>query len=134
MNVFFRTMISAAGMTSAGITASPAISVKTIPQTVQGGSNVKISTSTVSTEQATVQQTTTSSSYFDRLQGSVKKTTFNIVVSGTYNSFKKFLSDLENQTRIVTVKSVSVSSSQQGTGKNITNLSNFNLVVDVYSY
>ena len=134
MNVFFKTMIASAGMTSAGITASPATSVKTAPQAAQSGSGAKISTSTGSTEQTTVQQTTSSSSYFDKLQGSVKKTTFNIAVSGTYNSFKKLLSDLENQTRIVTVKSVAVASSQQEVGKKVTNLSNFNLVVDVYSY
>jgi len=131
MNVFFRTMVSSSGMTLSGITASPAVSVKTVAQTsTKSEETVQVSSgsSTTSTQQ------TAPTTYFDRLQGPVKKVTFNLSVSGTYNSFKKLLSDLETQTRIVTVKSVSVSSSLQGTGRSASNLSTFNLVVDTYSY
>lgn len=128
MNVFFRTMVSSSGMTLSGITASPAVSVKTVaqPATTKSGEEVQISSGSTATSIPTT--------YFDRLQGPVKKVTFNLSVSGTYNSFKKLLSDLETQTRIVTVKSVSVSSSLQGAGKSASNLSTFNLVVDTYSY
>lgn len=131
MNVFFRTMVSGSGMTLSGITASSAVSVKTVaqPATSKSGEEVQISSSSTATPQQTAPTT-----YFDRLQGPVKKITFNLSVSGTYNSFKKLLSDLETQTRIVTVKSVSVSSSSQGMGKSVSNLSTFNLVVDTYSY
>jgi len=132
MNVFFQSMASSSGMTLSGITASPATSVKSVPQSTQGEGAVKISSS--STGEKKSEQAASATTYFDKLQGPVKKVTFNIAISGTYNSFKKFLSDLEIQTRIVTVKGVSVSSSQKGVGKSASNLSNFNLVVDVYSY
>lgn len=130
MNVFFRTMASGSGMTLSSITASSPTSVKAVAQTKQSESDVKISKSTADSSQQQTVQTT----YLDRLQGPVKKTTFNISVSGTYNSFKKLLSDLESQTRVITVKSVSVSSSQAATGKKTSSLSSFNLVVDAYSY
>lgn len=128
MNSFFRTVASGSGVTISAITSSPSATVKTQATAATESSAVKIS-------KEKEEQQPVATSYFDQLQGPVKKTTFNMSVTGTYSSFKKFLSDLETQTRIVTVKSIAVSSSQTaGTGKKAVNVSSFNLVVDAYSY
>lgn len=133
MSYFFRTVASGSGVAISNISAAPAVSVKTVPQVAAKGSEaVQISKETASEGQS---QQTTATSYLDQLQGPVKKVTFSMSVAGTYDSFKKFLSDLETQTRIITVKSIEVSSSQDsGTGKKTVSLTNFNLVVDAYSY
>jgi Tfp pilus assembly protein PilO len=137
MNAFFRTVAAGSGVTISSISSSPATTAKTVAQApaASGNETVKISKETAKEETAGQQQQPVATTYLDQLQGSVQKTTFNMTVTGTYSSFKKFLSDLESQTRIVTVKSISVSSSQAaGTGKKAVNVSNFNLVVDAYSY
>jgi len=132
MNSFFQTMASGSGMTLSGMTSSAPVSVKTSAASQSGsGGDVKISKDTSTTQETQQPKATT---YFDQLQGPVNKTTFNLSLTGSYDSFKKFLSDMEGQTRIATVKSISVSSSQQGEGKKTVSISVFNLVVDVYSY
>jgi Tfp pilus assembly protein PilO len=116
------------GMAMSGITSSIAVSVKSSDQTAtqeSGSKSTKVSTT----------QETAMSSYFDQLQGPIKKTTVNLNIVGTYTAFKNLLTQLENQTRIITIKSVAVSPagqevSKSGTKNNLT----FNIVLDVYSY
>lgn len=130
-NVFLGTMVTGSGMTLLSATHSPSVSVKTSVQASE--SEVKISKATAAKEKTA--QPANPVTYFDRLQGPVKKTSFNLSVVGTYASFKKLLSDLESQTRIVTVKSVAVGSSElKGAGKKQYSVSTFNMVIDVYSY
>lgn len=129
LNEFFKTLVTGSGMTLSKITSSPAVSVKTVSQTTSTSSEVQISKDTSDTQQEVV-----NTSYFSQLQGPVKKVSCNLSVIGTYNSFKKLLADMESQTRIITVNSISVTSAGQETGKNASNLSNFSLAVDVYSY
>ena len=132
MNSFFQTMATGSGMTLSSVTSSAPVSVKTQATSQSSSeSEVKISKDTATSQETQPPKATT---YFDQLQGPVNKTTFNLSLTGSYNSFKKFLSDMEGQTRIATVKSVSVSSSQQGEGKKTVSTSVFNLTVDVYSY
>jgi len=132
INTFFQALVSGSGMTLSSLTGSPAVSAKSAPQ-AQSSGEVKISKDSSTQEKAAEQPVATT--YFDQLQGPVNKVSFNIAVNGTYSAFKKLLSDLEGQTRIVTIKNIAVSSSsQQGSGKKITNTSLYNLTVDVYSY
>lgn len=132
MSYFFRTMASGSGVTISNISAAPAVSVKAAPQTT-GKEKETVQISKETTEEES--QPVSSGTYFDKLQGPVKKVAFTLSVTGTYSSFKKFLSDLETQTRIITVKSIAVSSSEvSGTGKKTVSLTSFNLVVDAYSY
>jgi len=134
MSYFFRTVAAGSGVSISNISAAPAASVKAAAQTsTKEKETVQISTEKTGEEEK--QQQTVSTGYLDQLKGPVKKITFNLAVTGTYSSFKKFLSDLETQTRIITVKSIEVVSSQDsGTGKKTVSLTNFNLVVDAYSY
>lgn len=126
-NTFFQALAAGSGMTLSNMTYSSAVLVKSTPQASQSGE------AKISKEKAIVQPTATT--YFDQLQGPVKKASFNIGVTGTYSAFKKFLSDLEGQTRIVTIKNIAVSSSsQQVLGKKQSNISLYNLTVDIYSY
>lgn len=131
MNNFFQTVITSSGMILSNITSSSPVSAKSASETESTGSDTKTDENN-SSSQGTQQSST--ANYLNQLQGPVNKISFNVSVTGTYNSFKKFLSDLETQTRIVTVKSISVSTSQQGLGKKSLNTSLFNLVVDTYSY
>ncbi|MFA5086504.1 MAG: type 4a pilus biogenesis protein PilO [Candidatus Paceibacterota bacterium] len=132
MSYFFRTVAAGSGVTISNISAAPAVSVKTVAQTsTKEKETVQISTEKTAEEQKQV----VSTGYLDQLKGPVKKITFTLAVTGTYSSFKKFLSDLETQTRIITVKNIEVvSSGDSGTGKKTVSLTNFNLTVDAYSY
>ncbi len=145
MSYFFQTVTGSSGMTMGAITYSAATPLKGAPAqttTQSGEGSIKVS-GTSSTQQES--QTTTPSKYAGQLIGPVKKTTFNLTVTGTYGAFKNLLTQLENQTRIVTVKNItllgsSVSAQQQTTGsksktqKTLSSISNFQLVVDTYSY
>lgn len=126
INNFFQTIVPTAGMKVVAITSSAAASVKGASQTTQQ-STVKSSKTTETT--TAVQET--SSSYFNQLQGPINKTTINLTVAGTYNAFKNLLTIFENQTRIITVKNITVSAAGQEKGVN--NLT-FAIVLDVYSY
>jgi hypothetical protein len=132
INTFFKTIVASSGMKLSGMTSSSAESVR---------AQAQVQTTTIaengaksSKDAETTQQVVSPTNYLDRLQGEVKKTTISLTVTGTYSAFKNLLSLFENQTRIITVKSVSVSSAtQEGTKTKVNNLS-FNLVLDVYSY
>ena len=132
MSYFFRTVAAGSGVTISNISAVPAVSVKAVAQTsTKEKETVQISTEKKEEEQ----KQAVSTGYLDQLKGPVKKITFTLAVTGTYSSFKKFLSDLETQTRIITVKNIEVvSSGESGTGKKTVSLTNFNLTVDAYSY
>jgi Tfp pilus assembly protein PilO len=126
LNAFFKTLVAGSGTTFSSFTSSSPVSARTGAAQSSSDSEVKISTAT---------ETKVATTYFDQLQGPVNKISCNLIVSGTYSAFKKLLSDMESQTRIITVKSIAVSSSsEQGTGKKAANVSSFNLVIDVYSY
>lgn len=130
INSFFQSVVLTNGMAMSGITSSIAVSVKSSDQTATQESGSK---STKTSE--TASQQTATSNYFDQLQGPIKKTTVNLNIVGTYTAFKNLLTQLENQTRIITIKSVAVSPagqevSKSGTKNNLT----FNIVLDVYSY
>lgn len=131
MNVFFQTMAQSSGMILSNVTSAPAVSTKKAAENT-GTSESKSKETSSSAQSQVVQQSETT--YLDQLKGPINKISFNISVTGTYNAFKRFLSDLEAQTRIVTVKSITVSSSQEGSGRRLVNTSQFNLVVDTYSY
>lgn len=134
LNSFFKTIVTGSGMELLSITSSSPVSARSVPQTQSSSEgDVKISKGGSASQGKETQQNT-ATTYFDQLQGQVNKTTINLSVKGTYNSFKKLLSDMESQTRIITVKSITVSASQQGEGKKAVNTSVFNLIVDVYSY
>jgi copper chaperone CopZ len=130
INNFFKTIVASSGMSLSSMTSSTSESTQpqtqTTNQTEEGGK-----TSLESTETA-VQQ---SGNYFSQLQGPIKKTTINLSVAGTYTKFKELLSLFEGQTRIITVKSVTVSSvGQEVKGKTTVNNLNFSVIADVYSY
>ncbi len=147
MSYFFQTMAGSSGMGLGTITYSAPTSVKGSSASSQaGGSGIKVST--VAPQQQETQTTTSSGSY-GQLIGPVEKTMFNLTVTGTYDAFKTFLSQLENQTRIVTVNNITLSpappsgtstqvtsssKSKTKTTKTVSNISNFQLVVDAYSY
>ncbi|MFA5228278.1 MAG: hypothetical protein WC446_00695 [Candidatus Paceibacterota bacterium] len=76
----------------------------------------------------------TQEEYKDLLQGPVKKTTFNLSLLGTQESFKNLLSTIENQARIITVKNISVLPVSTYAGPIPEGFLNFNLSVDLYSY
>ncbi|MDK2949285.1 MAG: Pilus assembly protein PilO [Patescibacteria group bacterium] len=65
----------------------------------------------------------------DKIEGPVKKTSFNVSLEGTYESLKNFLSALESQTRLANVKSISTSSMRQKS-----DILKFSLIIDFYSY
>ncbi len=131
INNFFRTIVSSSGMTLEGMTNS-------LPE---GGSSQVTTTSENGTKTSRGAETTQTltqqnSNNLSQTQGSTKKTTVNLNVTGTYNNFKNLLSLFAGQTRIVTIKSISVSSSNQEELKGRVKVNNhsFSLVLDVYSY
>jgi len=71
--------------------------------------------------------------YKSQIIGPVKKTTFNLSVEGSYNSFKSLLSSLEKQARISSVQSISISPAPKKSEEENADLS-FNLMIDFYSY
>lgn len=132
INTFFQTVVLGSGMKMSGITSSAGVSVKGAPQSETKSEGT--AKSSKATEVVTVN--TTTASYFDRVQGPIKKTTVNLSVSGTYSAFRNLLSQFENQTRIITIKSVAVSPAGQvasGKGVSANNLT-FSMVLDIYSY
>lgn len=129
INNFFQTIVLGNGLAMSGITSSSAVSVKAVAATQSESTGTK---SSKTSETTTTQQTAT---YFDQLQGAVNRTTVNLTVTGTYSAFKNLLSVLENQTRIITIKSVAVAPAAQETTKTGTvNKLSFSMVLDVYSY
>jgi Tfp pilus assembly protein PilO len=71
--------------------------------------------------------------YKNQIIGPVKKTTFNFIVEGSYNSFKSLLSSLEKQARISSVKEINISPGSQKSEEMISEL-RFNVIIDFYSY
>jgi hypothetical protein len=128
MNTFFQTMVLASGMKMSGMTSSTSSSVKVAPQTTAESTtkSSKITEPTV---------TTSTGTYFDQLQGPIKKTTYNLGVTGTYGAFRNLISQFENQTRIITMKSITVAPAGQEVSKSgVKNNLTFSMVLDVYSY
>lgn len=130
INNFFKTIVASSGMELSNMTSStPEPLQSQAPVTNQTEDGAK--TSVQGTQEA-VQQT---GNYLSQLQGPVKKTTINLSVKGTYTKFKNLLSLFENQTRIITVKSVTVSSAgQEVKGKTVLNNLSFSVILDIYSY
>lgn len=73
---------------------------------------------------------------YSGLENSVKKITFSLALSGSYNSFKNFLADLENQMQLVSVESISFSSASAQSSSDETQSSGFpfRVVLNTYSY
>jgi hypothetical protein len=132
VNTFFKTVVSGAGMSMTGITSSNPASVGVAAQTTTESST---KSSNASENKATT-STTSQEGYYGQLKGPVKKTTVNLSVSGTYSAFTNLLTQFENQTRIITIKSVAVTpGGSRGVAKTATsNLLNFNVVLNIYSY
>jgi len=133
INTFFQTVVLSSGMSLGSITSSTGASTK--DQSTAQESGTKSTKST--TETTTTTTTSESSGYLGQLKGSIKKTTVNLSVSGTYSAFKNLLSIFENQTRIITIKSISVASGGQETatkGGTARNNLTFSMVLDIYSY
>jgi Tfp pilus assembly protein PilO len=130
INNFFKTIVASSGMKLSSMTSSAPESTQTQSQTTnQTEDGAKTS---LENTQTPTQQT---GDYLGQLQGPIKKTTINLNVTGTYAKFKELLSLFEGQTRIITVKSVTVSSAgQEVSGKATVNNHNFSVIVDVYSY
>jgi len=131
LNNFFETVVSGSGLSLNQMTYSTAAAVKGTPKATTGSDSMKVGGESA--------QPVAQSSSLDQLNGSAKKITYNLTVSGSYSAFKNFLKQLENQTRIATVQSISVSSGTpqvtgRGKTRTITNILDFNLIVDVYSY
>jgi hypothetical protein len=131
INSFFKTIVASSGMDLGSMTSStpePLVQPQT-PTTNQTEDGAKTS---VQGTQEVAQQ---AGSYLGQLQGPVKKTTINLNVTGTYAEFKNLLSLFEGQTRIITIKSITVSAAgQELKGKTAVNNLNFSVVLDVYSY
>ncbi|MFA5208150.1 MAG: hypothetical protein WC428_05835 [Candidatus Paceibacterota bacterium] len=131
INSFFKAIVASSGMDLTSMTSSAAepLQQTQAPTTNQTEDGAKTS---VQGTQEVVQQ---SGNYLSQLQGPVKKTTINLNVAGTYAEFKNLLSLFENQTRIITVKSVTVSSAaQEVKGRTIINNLGFSVILDIYSY
>lgn len=131
VNTFFQTMVSGAGMAMGGITSSTPTSVGAAVQTTTESATK----SSKPSENAAA--TTSQEGYFSQLKGPVKKTTVNLSVSGTYGAFTNLLTQFENQTRIITIKSVAVSpggGGQDATKTGSSNSLSFSMVLDIYSY
>lgn len=132
INNFFNTIVSSSGMKLVSMTSSAQESIKGKAQAAAVKTENGAEISQTETPSQTVQPTV---DYFNRLQADVKRTTVNLTVSGTYNGFKNLLNLFANQTRIVTVKSVSVASNAQGEGaKTVSGDLSFSVILDVYSY
>lgn len=129
INNFFRTIVASSGMTLDGMTSS-------LPEGKGSQSKATTTTGGAKTSNVAGATETPPQQSSNDLQGSIKKTTVNLNVTGTYNNFKNLLSLFEGQTRIVTIKNISVSSSTQEESKSkvVVNNHNFSLVLDVYSY
>jgi Tfp pilus assembly protein PilO len=113
-------------MTSSAAESLQQSQTSTASQTEDGAKS-----STQSTQEVTPQ----TGSYLSQLQGPIKKTTINLSVAGTYAEFKNLLSLFEGQTRIITIKSVTVSAAgQEVKGKTTVNNHSFSVILDVYSY
>jgi hypothetical protein len=76
----------------------------------------------------------TQDEYRDKLEGPVKKTTFNLSLTGNYSSLRSLLSSLERQARVVTVRSVSILPLSKQSEDMPSDFFDFNLSVDLYSY
>lgn len=140
MQYFFQSMAVSSGLSLDSLTYSSSVSVKTTTAQPTSGSAVKVSTATASAQSSPSQSSGVG--YYAQLTGPVKKTTFNLSVSGTYDNFKKFLTQLEGQTRIITVDSVTFGGASDGSqtttvaskAKKVAAILSFQLVVDAYSY
>ncbi|MFZ3057494.1 MAG: hypothetical protein WA092_00345 [Minisyncoccales bacterium] len=130
INSFFKAIVASSGMDLSSMTNSTQESVvSSAPATNQTEDGAKSSAQNTQTE---VQST---GNYLSQLQGPVKKTTINLNVTGTYAEFKNLLSLFEGQTRIITIKSVTVSSAgQEVKGRTTVNNHNFSVILDIYSY
>lgn len=133
INNFFKAIVASSGMKLSSMTNSSPESVKSQPQTTtttESGTEIsKTDTSTATTPVA--------SNNFSQLQGPVRKTTVNLNVTGTYSAFKNLLTLFQDQTRIITIKSIAVSSAGQEEGiktKSAVNNLSFNIILDIYSY
>jgi hypothetical protein len=135
-NSFLQTMVLGNGMSLVGITSSSAVGVKASDQPV--AKTESTSKSTKKTEVVATTPQPVEQAYFNKLQGPIKRTTVNLNVAGSYTAFKNLLSQLENQTRIITIKNVVVAPATQEMSKDgkpiATNNLTFNVVLDVYSY
>jgi Tfp pilus assembly protein PilO len=133
---FFKTIVPLSGMKLTSMTSSTPEPIKgqTQVSTIKTENGTEIS-KTEETTEVTTQPTT---DYLSQLQGAVKKTAVNLNVTGTYSAFKNLLSQFQGQTRIVTIKSVAVSSGEDGsetkTIKTGVNNLSFSIILDVYSY
>lgn len=151
MQYFFRTTTANNGLVLNDVTYSPASSLKAAPaaSTPATGSEGAGTSGTTGTstagEQTASTATSARSAYFDQIKGPVMKTTFNLAITGSYNAFKNFLKEIEGQTRIITVSSITLTKEsgamQTGGGAGAAapktfspNELPFKLVVDAYSY
>ncbi|MDD5098641.1 MAG: hypothetical protein PHD31_02930 [Candidatus Pacebacteria bacterium] len=132
------------GVTLNSVTYSAPVSVTAQPVVKEEqSSGTKISKSSSTTETVS-QEPAVVTTYFSQIKGAVKKTTFNMSTTGTYESLKNFFKALEGQTRIGTVQSVTISSvkDKETTTKPIItktkalpiNALAVNIIVDFYSY
>jgi Tfp pilus assembly protein PilO len=138
MQYFFKSIATSSGVSLDSLTYSSSVSVKAAAVQQPSGSAVKVSTATSAASGTQASPT----GYYAQLTGPVKKTTFNLSVSGTYNNFKNFLTQLEGQTRIATVRNITFGGVSDASGSTIATKSkakkaanlSFQLVVDTYSY
>lgn len=136
INNFFKAIVPTSGMTLVSMTSSLPESTREQAQTstinTENGAEVS------KTEEVPIQAVTQSTaSYLNQLKGDVKRTTVSLNVAGTYSAFKNLLSIFRSQTRIVTIKSVAVTSAGQLDGvktRVVGNNLNFSIILDVYSY
>jgi len=131
INNFFKAIVESSGMKLSSMTSSLPESTKIQPQvsTMKTESGVEIS--------KTQEIIPAVSNTFNQLQGPIRKTTVNLNVTGTYGAFKNLLNLFQGQTRIITIKSVAVSSAGQSEGiktKSLINNLSFSIILDVYSY
>jgi hypothetical protein len=131
INNFFNTIVALSGMKLSSMTSSLPEPVKSQPQTTtttESGAEIsKVDTTTVPV----------TSNNLSQLQGPVRKTTINLNVTGTYIAFKNLLTQFQEQTRIINIKSIAVSSAGQEEGiktKSTVNNLSFSIILDVYSY
>ncbi|MCK9445587.1 hypothetical protein M0Q50_01675 [bacterium] len=135
INNFFKTIVTLSGMQLSSMTSS-------LPESIKSQSQVPTTTTETGTEISKVDEisnatTPVTSNNFSRLQGPIRKTTINLNVAGTYIAFKNLLTQFQNQTRVINIKSIAVSSAGQEEGiktKSVVNNLSFSIILDVYSY
>ncbi len=125
--IFFRDMVSRSGMSFTSIAFSSATLAKGTSQQGQGESNAKTKEE-LKSQETTQTQVGATGSTFSAIKGPVNKVPFALVVSGSYQAFKRLLENFEKQAFLISVKTITLNAPEaDGTVS-------FSVAGEVYSY